>query len=76
MARTEADRVAAKVDKLASNDFPHLEKQLAEARADFGERFDGIESRLDRMDRRAAEGREAIVSRIMAALSKDPPDKP
>lgn len=75
VARTEADRVGGKVDALASNDFPHLEKRLAEVRADFGARFDGIgarfdgiEARLERMDRRAA----AMESRILAAVAKTP----
>ena len=56
-ARTEADRVAAQVEALKTNDLPHLEeridKRLAEARedraamrAEFGARLDRMESRI------------------------------
>lgn len=86
-ARAEADRLA---DKLATNDFPHVEARIKRAADGIGERLDGLDGRLDRMDGRMetalAEARKerrdlaAVleeVRRTVAVLADrlaDPPD--
>ena len=76
VARTEADRIGAKVDaladKLATNDFPHLEERIerraaedrAAMRAHLSAMEERIGARLDRMENR------------LAARSEDPDASP
>ena len=77
VARTEADRVGAKVealaDKLASNDFPHLEarieKRLAEAKKDRAAMREDFGGRLTEARKDFGERLDRMESRILAALS-------
>ncbi len=78
-AREAADEVRAEVkalsDKLATNDFPHIEakieREASEAKTEraametrIGGRLDRVSGRLDRMETRATEGRREILDAI------------
>lgn len=73
-AREAADGVRAEVkalgDKLAANDFPHVEARIDRVEARIGER-------LDRIETRRREDAAAMEARIVAALSErsQPPVK-
>ncbi|MDE0650501.1 MAG: hypothetical protein OXI12_09180 [Gammaproteobacteria bacterium] len=73
-AREAADGVRAEVkalgDKLAANDFPHVEARIDRVEARIGER-------LDRIETRRREDAAAMEARIVAALSErsQPPAK-
>lgn len=77
-ARAEADRVSAEVkalaDKLATNDFPHLEdrieRRLNEAREDRA----AMRAELAAMEGRIGKGLERVEGLIVAALNRPRPD--
>jgi len=90
-AREAADGVRADVraevkalaEKLATNDFPHVERRidrgLAEARADreametrLNERIDRVEVRIGERFDRARQDREDMEARILAAVQRRP----
>ena len=73
--RRQAARLDALAEKLATNDFPHIEAKIErEAKtareertameARLGGRLDRMNDRLDRMESRATDGRREILAAI------------
>ena len=87
-ARAEADRVSAEVkalaEKLATNDFPHVEARIERGLQDVGERIERVEARQretaaamearigERLDR-ARQDRKDMEARILAAVQRSEP---
>ena len=73
-AREAASEVSAEVkalaEKLATNDFPHMEARIERGLQDVGERIDRVDARIgERLDRARQERRD-MEARILAAVRR------
>ncbi len=75
-AREAADGVSAEVralaEKLATNDFPHVEARVNRGLQDMGERIDRVEARMGERFDRARQDRRDMEARILAAVQRRP----
>ena len=91
-AASEAEKRSAEATRLAvdglyqrlkENDFRHvedglkaLEDRIDEARKDFGQRLEGVETQLGARLDRARQDRKDMEGRLMAAIVGKPPEGP
>ena len=75
-AQAVADKVSAEVkalsDKLATNDFPHMEAKIERVEARLGERLDRMEARTGKMERRLEARASKMERRLLEAIRGRP----
>ena len=64
--------VRALAEKLATNDFPHVEARIERGLQDVGERIDRVEARMGERFDRARQDRRDMEARILAAVQRRP----